>query len=1309
MKKQEAVNTFTDGLIMDLNPLSMPNTALTNCLNGTLLTYNGNENMLQNDMGNSRIETAMLPTGYIPLGSTSFGGIIYIVSYNPIEKKCQIGSFPSPERNISKEDLGKTGGVDIDLNYFCSDTYKEDQKAGTWFQNNEGEWEELPKDHQKDPNTTYYTKTSSEWHNDNQFGSENNIITKYQQKINLLDSKIYAGDKYKIYSSNINDVQSYISAWKEGNYDSTAYPKQLKFEIISTLDNGKTLELTNDSVWTTPEDSTSNPPYYIYNGSPTINDEIPNLDEYRNLVGSNYDTYTEKVSGKLGIVAKLEVPTMFTVGYNILSESYTDNGKEKKGYRFYFLINWANDLINKEFKNRINPKGIICSIKDKNNKINIIDCNEEGVFKKELDLKKIEDDYMAPVIPDNFYDYTAERLSEYLQNEQNDFSETEKRQNNGDDFQLVVKGPLVEASTIEQKIITISVTPYMSFGQLQFLEQKLVIDTSKLYTGYMQLHNYQYYVEDKQIKMSFNVEAYPELGKSITDCTVDLFDIPQNSAIVNEIAKQQTYNSEYYPLDLPNSPNSPDLSYQFDTLQRPHNYHSTINLPNGYQEITIPRDNLINRNIYLVQFKFTYKNHTSGNSDTNRYFYRLMFNTPIFNNAYNTNQDFKDLYLYDEEKDYGITLKMKFNQEITNQMSKDNINSDNFPSISSTKDSLSLVERYNGYHKIDGKINIDSQINNLLINPTLNLSSDESSKPSILIQYNTELKYEQGDDSKITINGNNITINNNFSVELPYTVDYKQLQQLNKYKFVTLKCNNLRNITGNDRTDVLSSPGIMAIWVYAEHTGAGALKLRVNADNSQTYIIPNEQYALSFDISSMMSVLKKQFKEYDFLNIYFGIQYLGDNNSGYGFTVIPTSYYQGFLVKKPFLRLHLINCIRYNDSIIAIHRGDTQSLLLKYKNQDQPKDIRIINGSPDETIADPPSGITYDAVLIPKDKNQSPIESSSVEVDNTSIIFNLSDVFKTEEDLYKFLTEGFQVEVTTTVSDDLENNKSVTELYTTEENLEVSSWHSLTNVKKDTTDDLTDVYIKVTNNVADNINLSLNKYLFQYNYITHVAYFAEIPLSWDIPDTSGGNSEFTSPFYRYKKTGETTTVYSISNVIAPENTVISTNYTIKNLIRSLDSITLANQTVNLTNDEVTTNFRFKSIENLDVVFNLENIADNRQFISDLMSPEEYVGLCNSKLLTSNDVKTVWDSGKANAKIVKYLIINKDGDLVFNPDESSKLQEIEWYFAWESLNHDTGISNPKEGTYIPKQGLLNYKGKSQHQSCILRYTYGYENI
>lgn len=82
--------------MMDIHPLQMPNTALTDCLNGTFITYNGNEHVLQNDMGNFKLEKCKLSENYIPIGTASYGDILYIASYNPIDKKFELGSYPSP-------------------------------------------------------------------------------------------------------------------------------------------------------------------------------------------------------------------------------------------------------------------------------------------------------------------------------------------------------------------------------------------------------------------------------------------------------------------------------------------------------------------------------------------------------------------------------------------------------------------------------------------------------------------------------------------------------------------------------------------------------------------------------------------------------------------------------------------------------------------------------------------------------------------------------------------------------------------------------------------------------------------------------------------------------------------------------------------------------------------------------------------------------------------------------------------------------------------------------------------------------------
>ena len=112
---EQAINTFTKGLQMDTNPMVQGNDSLTDALNATFITMNGNEVILQNDMGNRRVDNAFLPPGYQPVGMKEYGGVIYIAAYNPITNKSQIGSFPSPERKI---DVNKNLGGSLNLNNF---------------------------------------------------------------------------------------------------------------------------------------------------------------------------------------------------------------------------------------------------------------------------------------------------------------------------------------------------------------------------------------------------------------------------------------------------------------------------------------------------------------------------------------------------------------------------------------------------------------------------------------------------------------------------------------------------------------------------------------------------------------------------------------------------------------------------------------------------------------------------------------------------------------------------------------------------------------------------------------------------------------------------------------------------------------------------------------------------------------------------------------------------------------------------------------------------------------------------------------
>lgn len=123
--KKETINTFDKGMVKDLHPLTTPNSVLTDALNATLVTYNGNDMVLQNDMGNAKVGTAFLPAGYVPVGMKEHGGIIYVAAWNPETKKGQIGSFPSPKQlwenegwSVNSDNNPSIDTVSLDTNSF---------------------------------------------------------------------------------------------------------------------------------------------------------------------------------------------------------------------------------------------------------------------------------------------------------------------------------------------------------------------------------------------------------------------------------------------------------------------------------------------------------------------------------------------------------------------------------------------------------------------------------------------------------------------------------------------------------------------------------------------------------------------------------------------------------------------------------------------------------------------------------------------------------------------------------------------------------------------------------------------------------------------------------------------------------------------------------------------------------------------------------------------------------------------------------------------------------------------------------------
>lgn len=279
---KKATNKFTKGLVMDFSPENSSNELLTHALNATLLTFNGNELSLQNDMGNARVETAFLPEGYIPVGTCEYGGIIYIVSYNPLEDKSQIGCFPSPERNISSEELGKS---EVTIS------------------------------------------------NSNFLGDDGTILNNTQYVL-LKDDKLNPGDKFiisseeNIYKESLQDLL--LKDENTGDFNPVENPV-IALNVVSIEDSGKIVYLNSDVVQyektiTLDDNSEATYKYHVLGEIQSGQNQLQatDIDSYRNVVCSGYSVFKSKISGKLAILAELIMIDSYSVTYSVKQKTYSN-------------------------------------------------------------------------------------------------------------------------------------------------------------------------------------------------------------------------------------------------------------------------------------------------------------------------------------------------------------------------------------------------------------------------------------------------------------------------------------------------------------------------------------------------------------------------------------------------------------------------------------------------------------------------------------------------------------------------------------------------------------------------------------------------------------------------------------------------------------------------------------------------------------------------------------------------------------------------------------------------------------------------
>lgn len=506
--KQEATNTFGEGMIMDLNPLTTPNNVLTSALNATMITYNGNEFVLQNDMGNGRVETAYLPSGYVPVGIKEYGGIIYVASYNPLTNKGQIGSFPSPERNISSSEINKAEDPEIG-----SDKFKLSQ--GQYI---------------------YKFKL---------FGDTGNTVIRSGDKFSIIITSDITINSLKAFVSNclnttdgkINSPKNKLLTITVAVFDSNNNLRDITSQLKRFDNNNEVIEF---DATTLPEIKYNTGYYMQCIPDSTITDDL--VSNFRERYAAN--TYNNKISGELYIITKLNTITAVDVSVsglkNLDKETEDIDGiiVPKDSSLVIFDSVYKYNCPDGYYKS--NPSDMSDSMRNKYLSYYGIESdfkNSNGDFSNFI--RGVEFDLNIPSArsSDKFYlPFSVDQESSVpVYNEGSGLYESEQS-----------SGYVINDTN---SIINFKATPYMTFGALSGLSVSGSINLNLLGSGIIEVNTWKYFCEQDNITITWGLEAYPRTGDEIQEVKFIFYNAlstsPERTILEYPLARKRSYNGVF--------------------------------------------------------------------------------------------------------------------------------------------------------------------------------------------------------------------------------------------------------------------------------------------------------------------------------------------------------------------------------------------------------------------------------------------------------------------------------------------------------------------------------------------------------------------------------------------------------------------------------------------------------------------------------------------------------------------------------------------------------------------------------------------
>lgn len=646
----QAQNTFNEGMVLDNHPLMTPNTVLTDALNATLVTMNGNEMVLQNDMGNARVENAKLPPGYIPIGMKEYGGIIYIACYNPLTNKGQIGCFPSPQRQKTATQISEI----TPTFKFPDVTYIKEENDEEWYKINSllTKCEIFPKGIiiRSGDKFSVGLPISSMFGTDNIDSTGENFISNYDNVENGLVktpmNRMYTfGVATLDNNGQLRDITNQLKRYKGG--------QQVQFSNIDS-----DLYKFNCGYWQN-EMSTEDK-------DGLVSSEL--MDQTN--VQSKLNTYNSKLFGRLFLYAKyntVQSIEVSVIGYKKLDDNNTINNPIYTGHTDSDYSDVELPLIQNQKYLQIDSKILLliyvnykynCPDGSKSlNSKNLVEPLEGYKYYFDKSNQNIIRGIQFIINNNSIYNLPFSIPNDYNKNYNLGYGyPLYDKITNIYSFSQVYTLPLNTTDKISWTAypVTYFYDNGLKFGEIPDESVSGELNPDNINSGKMKLNAWRYYVNNDRVLLTWGFESYPRENDVISEVSFSFYDVAYNTLKWKFFTKERvSYNGEFNEnFDISNF------------ISDSSNYNTSV-IPNK---------------LFYVDISWKYNSQE-------RHTYRWMLITGLYNPSYYGNSEYPTI------KDYDSFLDCYYTLDNTNYIYNSKAQPEYFPVCTETN--VSVVDEQN--------------------------------------------------------------------------------------------------------------------------------------------------------------------------------------------------------------------------------------------------------------------------------------------------------------------------------------------------------------------------------------------------------------------------------------------------------------------------------------------------------------------------------------------------------------------------------------------------------------------------------------